>query len=66
MDAKKHFSATMSTCNIICAILVIFIHAYNITVYECSNSFVFWLEQIISQGIAKGAVPFFFMSSAFF
>lgn len=66
MNPKKLFSTTMSTCNIICAILVIFIHAYNITIYNCSNSFVFWLEQVISQGIAKGSVPFFFMSSAFF
>lgn len=57
----------MTTGSILSAILVVWIHAYNVPVYDnVSNPFVFWIEQVVSQGLARGAVPFFFMSSAFF
>ena len=65
--AKTQFSMVMTTCSIISAVLVVWIHAYNIGAYgDVSNPFVYWLEQGISQGLARGGVPFFFMSSAFF
>ncbi len=66
-DTKKTFSGAMRTCSFICSVLVVFIHSYNISSYNIStNSVVFWFEEIISQFIARGAVPFFFISSAFF
>lgn len=66
-DISKTFSDTMKRCSFICSILVVFIHAYNISLYNISdNSIIFWFEEIISQFIARGAVPFFFVSSAFF
>lgn len=65
--AQKRFSAVMTTGSILSAILVVWIHAYNVAVYHTvANASVFWMEQAVSQGLARGAVPFFFMSSAFF
>lgn len=67
MSTKKRFSSYMNACNVISALLVVFIHAYNVDVYNnVSNSAIYWFEQIISECIARGAVPFFFISSAFF
>ncbi len=67
MHAKKQFSEVMSTCSIISAVLVVFIHTYNIGLYRnVSNSMIYWVEEFISQFISRGAVPFFFISSAFF
>ena len=65
-SVHNRFSAVMSTCNILSAILVVWIHAYNIEVYSDSNRAIYWFQDAISQGIARGAVPFFLMSSAFF
>lgn len=66
INSRQRFSMAMSTCSIISAILVIWIHAYNIEVYSSSNRVLYWIQEAISQGIARGAVPFFMMSSAFF
>lgn len=67
ITAKERFSAVMSACSVLSAVLVVWIHAYNIEVYSnVSNMLVYWLEQVVSQGLARGAVPFFFFSSAFF
>ncbi len=66
ISAKQRFSVVMSTCSIISALLVVWIHAYNVEVYNDSNRVIFWLQEAVSQGIARGAVPFFLMSSAFF
>ena len=56
----------MSTCSILSALLVVWIHAYNIEVYNSPNRVLYWVQEVISQGVARGAVPFFLMSSAFF
>lgn len=65
-DSKKAFSQTMKKCSFVCSILVIFIHAYNLEVYKIgSDSIAYWIERFFSNFTAC-AVPFFFMSSAFF
>lgn len=67
INTQEAFSLTMKNCSLLCSILVVFIHSYNVAVYNISaNSCVYWLEEIVSQCIARGAVPFFFVSSAFF
>ena len=66
ISVDKRFSAVMSTCSILSAILVVWIHAYNVEMYSDTNRVIYWLQDAISQGIARGAVPFFLMSSAFF
>jgi len=63
----KTFSETMQVCSTLCALLVVFIHAYNVPIYtDVSNTAVYWIQDVIVRGLGKGAVPFFFMSSAFF
>lgn len=64
-DLRKHFSYKMSLMSAICALLVITIHVCNIEVYEFSG-LLYWIETFISLGVAEMAVPFFFLSSAFF
>lgn len=65
--AKSSFSAVMTTGSILSAILVIWIHAYNVPTYKAVlTPSIYRLEQIVSQGLSRGAVPFFFMSSAYF
>lgn len=60
------FSKKMRTISFVSALLVMFIHAYNIAVYDVQSEIIYWLEEVISQCIARLAVPFFFMQSAFF
>lgn len=66
LNTKQRFSAAMTTCSILSAILVVWIHAYNVEVYSDTNRVLFWIQEVLSQGVARGAVPFFLMSSAFF
>lgn len=66
ISAKQRFSMVMSTCSILSALMVVWIHAYNIEVYSDSNRIIYWLQDAVSQGVARGAVPFFLISSAFF
>lgn len=65
--AENDLSNTMRGCSIVCAILVILIHSYNIGVYDnISNSVIYWFEEVLSQCLARAAVPFFFIQSSFF
>ena len=67
VDSKKAFSQTMKNCSFICSVLVIFIHTYNLEVYKIGpDSIIYWIESFFAQNITACAVPFFFMSSAFF
>lgn len=65
-NTYKRFSAVMTTCSIISALMVVWIHAYNIDTYDIPGQVYFWFEEVVSEGIARAAVPFFFISSAFF
>ena len=60
------FSKKISVMSAIGAFLVIFIHSYNVKGYQIESGMVFEMEYLISQNIARMAVPFFFMSSGFF
>lgn len=63
----KSFSEIMHVCSAICAILVLLIHAYNTPIYtDVSSTAIYWIQESVVHGIAAAAVPFFFMSSAFF
>ena len=63
----KSFSGTMVVCSTICAFLVLLIHSYNVPIYtDVTNPIVYWMQESVVHGIAAAAVPFFFMSSAFF
>lgn len=65
-DSKKVFSQTMRKCSFVCSILVVFIHTYNLEVYKIgTDSIIYWVERFFANFTAC-AVPFFFMSSAFF
>lgn len=66
MTTKQRFSAAMTTCSILSAIFVVWIQTYNVEVYGDTNRVIYWIQEIFSQGVTRGAVPFFMMSSAFF
>lgn len=63
---QNRFSAAMRTCSWLSAVLIVWIHAYNVEVYGSHNPVFYWLQQGVSQGLARGAVPFFMFSSAYF
>lgn len=64
--SKKAFSQTIKKCSFVCSIFVIFIHTYNLEVYKLgSDSIIYWIERFF-ENLTACAVPFFFMSSAFF
>lgn len=66
IESEKAFSQAMKKCSIVCAVLVIFIHTYNLDVYKIgTNSIIYWVERFAAK-ITSCAVPFFFMSSSFF
>lgn len=66
INVSKQFSTAMRTCSWLSAVLIVCIHAYNIEVYGSQNPVLYWVQQVISQGLARGAVPFFMLSSAYF
>lgn len=64
---NKQFSNQIRIIQSMCAILVVMIHCYNIDIYDVQHSNpVYWIEQFISEGVARIAVPTFFCISAFF
>lgn len=65
-NEMSSFSKKISVMSAIGAFLVIFIHSYNVKGYQIESGMVFEMEYLISQNIARMAVPFFFMSSGFF
>ena len=65
LNTKPKWSKNICTLSVICSILVIFIHTYNVESYEIKTGIVYWLEIIVSQNIARIAVPYFFISSGF-
>lgn len=66
IESEKVFSQAMKKCSLVCAVMVIFIHTYNLEVYKiCSESVIYWFESFVAK-ITACAVPFFFMSSSFF
>ena len=61
------FSKKMRFLSMLCAFLVVWIHTYNIEVYNVANdSVVYFIEQFVRYYLGRIAVPFFFISCAFF
>lgn len=54
----------MSVMSFVSAVLVTLIHSYNVVTYEIGG-IIYWIETFVLN-IARLAVPFFFMSSAYF
>lgn len=68
MDDKnkvKFFSDKMYFMSFICTILVVYIHVFNLETYNIEIGFVYHIENFVTNYIARMAVPFFFISSAF-
>lgn len=66
-DSTQTFSRAMKNCSFMCSVLVILIHTYNLEVYKIGpDAIIYWIESLVTQNITTCAVPFFFMSSAFF
>ncbi len=66
-DSKLTFSRAMKNCSFICSVFVILIHTYNVEIYNIGpNSIIYWIEYFFEKNIVPCAVPFFFVSSAFF
>ena len=61
MSLSSYTSKKISRLSIIMAVLVVFVHAYTAGDPIQAESKVGWLVQdFISQGVARSAVPFFF------
>ena len=63
MHYEKEYWGTAKTIRILLSILVVFIHANNLSTYSIESGYVFWIENYIGNGICKMAVPFFFLLS---
>lgn len=63
---SEHLSKKLTIMSIFASVLVVFIHAYNLVEYNVTSGACYWIEEFISQFLARVAVPYFFMSSAFF
>lgn len=61
---EARFRNKVNWISIICAVLVVFLHAYAFADIE-HNSFAYYLEFFISRNIAQSSVPVFFALSAF-
>lgn len=71
IEISKRISKKIKVITFFCAILVVFIHSYNLKVYSINSKsigfakFTYIIEAFISQGVARVAVPLFFVISAF-
>ena len=67
MKVSNKLSNDIKFSSFISMVLIVMIHAYNLpTHYQHINNSTFWLENIISNGFARLAVPIFFITSGFF
>ena len=66
MKIFEYTSRKIARLSIICAILVVFLHSYSKGLSaSMSGSLAWWMQDLVSQGISRAAVPFFFMVSGF-
>ena len=63
MQYSEQYWNTVKVVKILLSIMVVFIHANNIPMYNLESGIVFWIENFIGSGICKMAVPFFFLLS---
>ncbi len=71
IEISKMNSKKIKVITFLCAILVVFLHSYNLKRYSINSlsigftKMVYIIEAFISQGVARAAVPLFFIISAF-
>lgn len=66
MKISEYTSRKIARISIVCAILVVFLHSYSKTLSaSMSGSLTWWIQDFVSQGVARVAVPFFFVVSGF-
>ena len=63
---SEYTSRKIARLSIVCAILVVYLHSYSKELsVSMSGSLTWWLQDFVSQGISRVAVPFFFVVSGF-
>ncbi len=68
---SEYLSVKIKALSFTSIILVVFIHSYNLTVnfrgsaYRSNSSWLFFIQDIVSQGLARIGVPFFFIFSGY-
>ena len=66
MKISEYTSRKIARLSIVCAILVVYLHSYSKGLSaSMSGSFAWWVQDLVSQGISRAAVPFFFVVSGF-
>lgn len=66
MKISEYTSRKIARLSFVCAILVVYLHSYSKGLSaSMSGSFVWWVQDLVSQGISRAAVPFFFVVSGF-
>ena len=67
MKVSEYTSRKIARLSIVCACLVVFLHSYSKPLSQSmSGSVAWWAQDLISQGISRAAVPFFFVVFGFF
>ncbi|MBS1635741.1 MAG: acyltransferase [Bacteroidetes bacterium] len=67
---NAYLSRKISLLSLLAAVMVVYVHAYNLydaktQVVSYRNESVFFLEQLVSQGLCRVAVPLFFVLSGY-
>lgn len=66
MKISEYTSRKIARLSIVCAILVVYLHSYSKGLSaSMSGSLVWWVQDLVSQGVSRAAVPFFFVVSGF-
>ena len=66
MRAVSAYSVRMRRMSLLATLMVVFLHSYWMDVSESNDgSLVWWIQDIVSQGFCRSAVPYFFMVFAF-
>ena len=70
MQTDHEFTKSINLLNVVCTILIVYIHTYNASAYGLHyqtgfDGIVLCFEDVVSQGIAHVAVPFFFFISGY-
>ena len=67
MKISEYTSRKIARLSIVCACLVVFLHSYSKMLSQSmSGSVAWWAQDLVSQGISRAAVPFFFVVFGFF
>ena len=66
MGTTNTYSVRMRRLSLLATLMVVFLHSYWMDVSEAKDgSLAWWVQDIVSQGFCRSAVPYFFMVFAF-